>query len=104
MDAVHFRLHADFTDLSLIEWYHTASVGDLALVEIPSRACVVELRCWIAGRVGWSVQGGRSLTMPLLEALMRLQLLSTDELPPAAAGATTVHPRMASGARLQEAR
>lgn len=79
MKISRFRLYADFTDCSVMQWYHAATVGDLALLEIASRACVVELLCCSSGRVLWSVRGGRSLTMTLIEALSRLQWLSTDE-------------------------
>lgn len=102
METGRFRLHADFTDLSVIEWYHAATVGDLALVEILSRDCVVELRCCTSGRVLWSLRGGRSMTMPLADALSRLQLLSIGKPCPGRSEAGTGQGRVAAETVLLE--
>jgi hypothetical protein len=71
----HFCLDDTFAEHDLEHWYATAVVGEVALIEIPTLGCVVELRRLVRAHVLWHVQGGRSMTMPLPEALQRLEML-----------------------------
>jgi hypothetical protein len=80
MSTSQFRLDAIFADNDLRHWYNAAAIGDVALVEIPSHACVVELRRRAHGHILWNVLGGRSLTMPLAEAVRRFQMLNARRL------------------------
>ena len=72
-----FRLDDTFTEYDLEHWYATATVGEVARIEIPTLGRVVELRRLARPHVLWHVQGygRRSLTMPLPEALQRLAML-----------------------------
>lgn len=81
MSTSQFRLDATLVDHNLCQWYDAAAPGDVALVEIPSHACVVELRCSTHGRILWHVLGGRSLTMPLADAVRRFQMLNPRRAP-----------------------
>lgn len=77
MVTTYFQLDADFTDIELLRWHYTAGFGDVAIIDIPSHGCEVELRYRAAGHVLWHTRGGqRSLTVPLADALSRFQLLS----------------------------
>ena len=75
MSTAYFCLHPDFAASDLINWYDTAAVGDTAIIALPSRAYSVRLLRNMNKRVYWGPEGARGVTIPLEDAVLRLQML-----------------------------
>jgi hypothetical protein len=75
--TTHFRLTENFMVMvnDLMTWYHAAVVGDTAVIPLPARTCRVRLVCGVNQQVGWWPDGGRMVTMSLVDAVWRLRLL-----------------------------
>jgi hypothetical protein len=74
------HLQPDCTTNTVIDWYHGATVGDTAVIAMPSRAYTVRLIRQARNQVHWWPQGGRGMTMPLEDAVYRLQMLCSPSL------------------------
>ena len=72
----HFRLDDILMERGLRNWYANAAVGDTAIVTISSYDCQ-ELRLIRQehGHVHWWPEGDRGMTVPLEDAVRRLQML-----------------------------
>jgi hypothetical protein len=76
-------LRPNYTTGSVADWYHRAMVGDTAVIVIPSSTCMVRLIRQPRNHVHWWPQGERGVTVPLEDAMYRLQVLSKTSSPDA---------------------
>ena len=76
MAQTHFRLQTNFIPRDVKCWYNVAAVGDVAVITIPSRLSPLRLLCVRNNCVHWWPEGGRGVTIPLDEAVQRLEMLS----------------------------
>ena len=76
MARTHFRLQTDFTPPDVLRWYNVAVFGDVAVIAIPPRLSTLRLLCARNNLVHWWPEGERGVTIPLEEAVRRLEMLS----------------------------
>jgi hypothetical protein len=69
-------LRPDYTASTVVNWYQSAKVGDTAVIAMPSCPCMVRLICQPRNYVHWWIQGEQGVTVPLEDAVYRLQMLS----------------------------
>ena len=69
-------LRPDSTASTVADWYQSAKVGDTAVMAMPSWPCMVWLIRQPRNYVHWWIQGERGVTVPLADAMCRLQILS----------------------------
>jgi hypothetical protein len=69
-------LRPDSTASTVADWYQSARVGDTAVIAMPSCTWMVRLIRQPRNYVHWWLQGERGVTMPLTDAVCRLQMLS----------------------------
>lgn len=74
METVQYRLDEDFKPYDVTSWYHQAKPGDIAVITLPNRACKVQLIRGYRDSVCWWPEGGRSMTMPVENAISRLSM------------------------------
>ena len=76
-------LQQDYTASTVVDWYQSATVGDTAAIPVPSCTCMVWLIHQPRNCVHWWFQGERGVTVPLEDAMCRLQLLDKTSSPDA---------------------
>jgi len=76
MARTHFRLQTDFAPYDVVRWYNVAAFGDAAVITIPSRVSTLWLLRTRNNHVHWWPEGERGVTVPLEEAIRRLEMLS----------------------------
>jgi hypothetical protein len=69
------HLHTSYATSTVVDWYDSATVGDTAVIALPSRLCTVRLIRQPRNYVHWWPEGGRGITVPLEDAVRRLQML-----------------------------
>jgi len=69
-------LQPDYTTSTVADWYQSAKVGDTAVIAMPSCPYIVQLIRQPRNYVHWWLQGQRGVTVPLADAMCRLQMLS----------------------------
>ncbi len=69
-------LQPDYTASTVAAWYQSAKVGDTAVIAMPSCPYIVQLIRQPRNYVHWWLQGQRGVTVPLADAMCRLQMLS----------------------------
>jgi hypothetical protein len=77
------HLQPDCTPGTIIDWYQSATVGDTAVITLSSPTYPVRLIRQPGNHVHWWPQGAQGMTMPLEDAMVRLQLLRNTSLPEA---------------------
>jgi hypothetical protein len=73
--TVQYRLDEDFKPYDLRTWYHNAEPGDMAVIALPKRTCKVQLIRGYRDCVCWWPEGGRSMTISVENAILRLDML-----------------------------
>jgi hypothetical protein len=73
--TVQYRLDEDFKPYDLTTWHHHAELGDIAVIALPKRACKVQLIRGYRDSVCWWPEGGRSMTISVENAILRLAML-----------------------------
>jgi hypothetical protein len=74
MAIVQYRLDEDFKPDDLTTWYHRTEPGNMAVITLPNRACKVQLIRGRRDHVCWWPEGGRSVTIPVENAIARLSM------------------------------
>jgi hypothetical protein len=74
MATVQYRLDEDFKPYDLTAWYHSTEPGDIAVITLPNRACKVQLIRGYRDSVCWWPESGRSMTIPVENAISRLAM------------------------------
>jgi hypothetical protein len=75
MTATYFALDQDFRVSNLRRWYAVAAPNDTAVIVVPPDSYTIRLLRCDRDYVHWWPHGGRGVTVPLEDAVLRLQML-----------------------------
>ena len=75
MERAKFQLNNNFLPSDLTAWHRNTQPGDMAIIALPGRDCKVQLIRGYRESVCWWPEGGRSMTIPLENAMARLAML-----------------------------
>jgi hypothetical protein len=75
MARTYFSLQTDCTSRDIVHWYGVATVGDAAVITIPSRVSTLRLLRTANNFVHWWPEGERGMTVSLENAVQRLEML-----------------------------
>ena len=75
MRTTYFHLDDDLTMGNLRHWYRVAAIDDAAVIVMPSDSYTIRLLRCDRECVHWWPYGGRGVTVPLENAMLRLQML-----------------------------
>lgn len=78
MATTRFCLQTDSAPDDVVHWCHVAQVGDEAIIAMPTKAYTVWLIRRANNRIWWRLQGEHGATVPLDDAVYRLQLLQSS--------------------------
>ncbi len=76
MAMERLRLDETFHPEDAAAWYRNAEVGDRILIDLPGRACALQLMACPNQLVCWWPEGGRGVSIPLEQVAPRLEMLS----------------------------
>lgn len=80
MATVQYRLDDDFKPYDVTAWFRSTEPGDIAVITLPNRKCKVQLIRGYRDTVCWWPEGGRSLTIPVENAISRLAMFQIRNL------------------------
>lgn len=70
-----FQLSADNVVQHVIDWCHTAAIGEIAILTLPSHACTFFLLRCAHDRIHWWSSGRSGGTQPIEDVEWRLRML-----------------------------
>ena len=74
MVVASYRLRENFAPQDVVGWCRDAEPGEMISVALPGRASSVRLIRGMNECVCWWPEGGRSLTVPIEDAVQRLAM------------------------------
>lgn len=75
-----FQLSADNVVQRVINWCHKATVGEIAILTLPSHACTFFLLRCAHDRIHWWRSGRSGVTQPIEDVVWRLHMLCDNAL------------------------
>lgn len=75
MAAETFRLGSDFFPEDVVGWYHRSEVNDRVHLELPGRACALQLIACPNNLICWWPEGERGVSGQLDDTVRRLEML-----------------------------
>lgn len=75
-----FYFDSDKAVQNVVNWCHTAAIGAIAVLTLPSHACTFFLLRCAHGRIHWWSTGRSGVTLPIEDVEWRLHMLCDSVL------------------------
>lgn len=70
-----FHLSADDAVKNVVDWCHTAAIGEIAILTLPSHTCNIFLLRCAHDRIRWWASGRSGVTEAVEDVVKRLHML-----------------------------